>query len=178
MKRLLLVAVREYLENVRTKAFLVAVFMTPLLMAASFLVPALLEQKPPEQRTLAILDTTGVLGTEVGARLAARKAADDQTVLYAIEPVALAGTDVAAREADQAARRDDLDRRVLDGALFGYLVIRPSALDRKPGQPPSEYRTGNLFDQKVFADLSTDVRDVANARRRRRVRSTPRSPAS
>ena len=156
--------VREYLENVRTKAFLVAIFMTPLLMAASFVVPALLEQKPPEQRTIAVLDTTGVLGAEVGARVEARKAPDERTALYAVEPVPLAGADVAAREADQAARRDALDRRVLEGKLFGYLVIRPSALDRKPGQPPSEYRTGNLFDQKVFADLSTDLRDVANAR--------------
>lgn len=164
MKRLLLIALREYLENVRTKAFLVAVFMTPLLMAASFVVPALLEQKPPEQRAIAVLDTTGVLGAEVGARIAARKAPDERTVLYAVESVPLAGADVAAREADQAGRRADLDRRVLDGKLFGYLVLRPSALDRKAGQPPSEYRTGNLFDQKVFADLSTDLRDVANAR--------------
>lgn len=164
MRRLLLVALREYLENVRTKAFLIAIFMTPLLMAASFLVPALLEQKPPEQRTIALLDTTGVLGADVAARIAARRTPDEKSALYAVEQVALAGADVAAREADQAARRADLDRRVLDGKLFGYLVLRPSALERGDGQAPSEYRTGNLFDQKVYADLSNDVRDVVNAR--------------
>lgn len=164
MSRLFLVAVREYLENVRTKAFLIAIFLTPLLMGASFVVPMLLQQKAPERRTLALLDTTGVLVDEVATRLEARRGPHGKASLYAVERVALPGDDPAAREAAVLARRADLDRRVLDGALFAWVVLRPSALERVEGATPSEYRTGNLFDQKVYADLVAVLRDVVNAR--------------
>ena len=68
MNRLLCIAWREYVENVKTKAFLLAVFMTPVLMGLSFLIPKLLEGQRPEARRIAVADVQGELGPELVAR--------------------------------------------------------------------------------------------------------------
>ena len=177
--RLVTIAVREYLENVKTKAFLVAVLLTPLLMGMSFLIPMLLEGRKTEQRRIAIADTTGALAAGVAARLGAvggepagaapagdaaaggtKPAGAEAT--YAIETVPLVGADPEARAKDFETRREALKQRVLDGKLFAYVLLRPSALERKLGAPPSEYWTGNLIDHQVMEDVRGAVTDVAN----------------
>lgn len=164
MRQVWRIAVREYLENVRTKTFLVGIFLTPVLMGLSFLIPALLERQRTEQRRIALLDVTAAIGPEVARRLTARTAPGDPEPLYAVEVVDLAGADVAGREASVAAARDGLDARVKDGSLFAYVVLRPSALDRRPGSAPSEYRAGNLFDVKVIEQVRSDLADAVNDR--------------
>lgn len=157
MNRTLLVAAREYLENVRTKTFLVAVFMTPLLMGLSFLVPRLAEPKAPELKRLMVVDLTARLGPALAARLEARRAPDGKSPLYAAEVVTPAGAD------DAEARRRDLEARVLDGRLFAYLVLRPSALDRRTGAAPSEWWASNLFDQATLAHVTSDLQEAIAA---------------
>ena len=84
MNRLVHVAVREYLENVRTKAFLIAVFLTPLLLVGSFLVPKLLEGRRPEARRLAVVDVTGRLGDDVARRLGEHRIPGTAEPLYLV----------------------------------------------------------------------------------------------
>lgn len=163
MNRLVHVAVREYLENVRTKAFLIAVFLTPLLLVGSFLVPKLLEGRRPEARRLAVVDVTGRLGDDVARRLGEHRIPGTAEPLYLVERVAAEGPDPAAREAALPATRRALDARVLSGELFAYLVVRRSAFERGKDQPASEYRTGNLFDVKVIEQVRSDLADAVNA---------------
>jgi ABC-2 type transport system permease protein len=158
------IASREYLENVRTKTFLIGIFLTPVLMGLSFLVPALLEHQRTEQRRIALLDVTGEIGPDVARRLTARTMPGDPEPLYAVEVVDLPGADAAAREAGVAAAREGLDGRVKDGSLFAWVVLRPSALERRPGEAPSEYRAGNLFDVKVIEQVRADLGDAVNER--------------
>jgi len=158
------IALREYLENVRTKTFLIGIFLTPVLMGLSFVIPALLERQRTEQRKIAIADVTAALGPEVARRLTARSAPGDPEPLYAVESVPLPGDDVAAREKSVEAVRTGLDERVKDGSLFAYLVLRPSALERKEGSAASEYRAGNLFDVKVIEQVRADLTDAVNER--------------
>lgn len=61
MKRILLVLVREYLENVRTKAFLIGLVLTPVWMGLVFLVPALAQDTQKTEHVV-IVDETGKLG--------------------------------------------------------------------------------------------------------------------
>lgn len=165
MSRLLEIAWREYLENVRTKAFLIAVFMTPVIMGLSVLIPSMLEGKRPETRAIAIADVTGALGADVARKLAAHTAPGaPPTGLYTAEVVDLGPGDEAARAARLETARQDLDERVKRGDLFAYLVLRSSALARAKGAAPSEYRTANLFDVKAMEDVRNDVSDVVNAR--------------
>ena len=162
MKRLVLIAVREYLENVRTKAFLIAVFMTPVLLGLSFLIPALLEGTRPEARKIAIADVTGELMDRVTKRLTEKAAPGDPTIR--VERVELSGADPAAREQSLAEKRDELDRRVKGGDLFAWVAVRPSAMTHEKGATPSEYRTGNLIDTEIMDAVRIALSEVSKAR--------------
>ncbi len=65
------VAVREFSATVLTKAFLIGVFLPPLLMiGAVMLIPALMNQKPPKtQGRVAIIDQSGVTMEGIRAEL-------------------------------------------------------------------------------------------------------------
>lgn len=165
MRRLVQIALREYVENVRTKAFLIAICMTPVMIGLSFLVPSLLAGKRPETRAIAIADVSGVLGDDVGKRLSALEfPGTPPSKLYAIEPVDLGPGGVAEREVAMAGRREDLDARVRKGDLFAYVVIRPSALTRGKDAPPSEYRASNLVDVKAMEDVREKLAAAVRAR--------------
>ena len=62
MKRIWLVLVREYLENVRTKAFLIGIILTPLWFGMVFVVPLLAKGQEAETQHVVLVDETGVLG--------------------------------------------------------------------------------------------------------------------
>lgn len=62
-----LVARREYIENIRTKAFWIGIFMFPLLITLSMVVPTLLE-RAKSARHYAVVDQSGWLLEEVERR--------------------------------------------------------------------------------------------------------------
>lgn len=68
MSRFWAVVKREYLENVRTKAFLIGVVITPVWLAVVFFLPRMLEQTERTQRVV-IVDETETLGTALARRL-------------------------------------------------------------------------------------------------------------
>ncbi len=165
MNRLVIVAVREYLETVRTKAFVIAILMTPILMLAAFLIPKWAEGAKPEQRLLAVADLTGEIGSDVVLRLVRRTMPGDPTTpLYRVETVDVGQGDPAARSARLDEQRGALAARMRDGRLFGYLVIRPSALDRTSTAGASEWQSANLLDVKVMEDVRADLVETVNAR--------------
>jgi ABC-2 type transport system permease protein len=67
--RVWLVLKREYLENVRTKAFLLGLILTPLWMLLVVVVPQFAKDAAKTERVV-IVDGTGSLGAEVQAELA------------------------------------------------------------------------------------------------------------
>ena len=58
MRKMALVAWREYMDNVRTKGFWIGILAFPLIIALSATVPILLD-KSKEARTYAVLDQSG-----------------------------------------------------------------------------------------------------------------------
>lgn len=63
MKRIWLIFVREYLENVRTKAFLIGIVLTPLWFGMVFLIPMLGGGSKVDR--VVIVDETGLLATKL-----------------------------------------------------------------------------------------------------------------
>ena len=61
MSRIWCVVKREYLENVRTKAFLVGIVLTPIWMGLIFVIPALASSAGVKAQEVVIVDETGVL---------------------------------------------------------------------------------------------------------------------
>ena len=66
MRRILLIARRDYLASVRSKAFLVGLLVAPLLFGGSFLATVLLKGQPGKQvRHIAVVDKTGTAAAAI-----------------------------------------------------------------------------------------------------------------
>ena len=70
MSKIYMVARREYLDNVRTKAFWIGILAFPIIIALAVLVPILLA-KTKEARTYAVLDRSDFLLQEIEERIIA-----------------------------------------------------------------------------------------------------------
>ena len=104
MKQVWIVLRREYLERVKTKGFIMSTIALPVLMLGIMGLSAFLGvQAERSQRELAVIDYTGLIGDEVAGRV--------QSFGYEME---LLGRDVAL---------DDLDQRVMEEELEGYLIL-------------------------------------------------------
>lgn len=60
MKKTGLIVKREYLTRVRKKSFIIMTILGPLLMAALFIIPAHISQQTDQEKTIGIVDETGV----------------------------------------------------------------------------------------------------------------------
>jgi hypothetical protein len=59
MRNVYLVALREYVENARTRGFWIGIFMLPVVLFLSFQVPMLLEKKGSPIRHFVLVDLSG-----------------------------------------------------------------------------------------------------------------------
>lgn len=121
------VFIREYVATVRTKSFLAALVLMPLLMAATVALPFIAQHGAgPTDRVVAVVDRTGVLYDPLeraakqrnehhGERLADTA---DRFVLMMKRP-----------SADPGAQGYELSRRVRTGDLFAFVEIQENAFD-------------------------------------------------
>ncbi len=144
--RLFAIVRREYVERVRSKAFLIGTLLGPLFMTAFTVVPsALMATQRGKPLRIAVLDAAGGLGAPVEHALRERRVLGEPR--FVVEAAAVGTTD-AARTALRAA--------VLDGRLDGYLYLPPDALARSE----SEYygRTvSNVMDLGLMSQAVEDA---------------------
>jgi ABC-2 type transport system permease protein len=109
---------REYLERVRSKAFLVSTFLGPVLVAGFMLAPSILmERQRGKALRIAVVDATGTLRDGVEQELRRQRVAGESR--FVVMP---------AEGADAEAARGAARRGVVDGRLDGYLYLAPDAL--------------------------------------------------
>src|SRR5262249_12697183 len=125
MRKIWLIAVRDYNATVRTKTFLISLVSLPLLMGGSFVAQALLKEKGGKPRRYAVVDRTpggGVyprLEKAVEARnAAAEKAGERLVVLERVE----ASADTPEAVAEQ---RLALSDRVRAKEIRGFVEVGP-----------------------------------------------------
>jgi ABC-2 type transport system permease protein len=178
MRKLFAVVKREYVQRVRTKFFVIATILGPVLMAGFTIVPAMMFSiKAGGPTHLAIVDQTGRMYERVAKELMGGKerrsdnakaqipgqppGGDPKEQInqagklvkpsFALEEVRLDG-----RPLDEA--RKGLEVRIQNRELDGYLVLPPNLL--KDGQP--EYRARNTADlftrENVESSISRAVR--------------------
>ena len=140
MRKILLMAKRDYIASVRTKSFIIGLVVAPLLFGGGGLGVALLNKKTDlRDRRIAVLDRTGLVApsllraaAEKNAKEAYHKVTHAQTAaLYVLEAV-------APSPGDPDQQRLALSDRVRSRELFAFLEIWPQALH--PGQetkPPA-----------------------------------------
>jgi len=134
LRKILLLARRDYIESVRTKAFIIGLVVAPLLFGGGGFVAAMINKKTDlRDRRIAVLDHTGLVApfllraaSEKNAREAYDKFTHAQTApLYVLE-------DAAPSPGDPDPQRLALSDRVRRRELFAFLEIWPPALH--PGQ--------------------------------------------
>ncbi len=134
MSRLWPVVRREYLERVRSRAFVIGTVLGPLFMAAVSIGPSLLASRERgKPLRVVVLDATTGLGEPVSAALGEAKANGEPR--FEVEPP------LPATGAETARTR----QRVLEGRLDGYIFLPSDVLETSL----AEYRgsnTSNVMD--------------------------------
>jgi ABC-2 type transport system permease protein len=148
--RTLLIAQRDYLQIVRSKAYLVGLIFLPLFFGGSFFLLPLAFRTDAKEHRIAILDETGVSAAaviqaseEINRRAVNASGAGFQpTTRFVYEEV--------KPEADHTAQLLSLANRIRGGELYGAVDIGPEAL--KPSDPKQELvhyysNAGGIVDQ-------------------------------
>lgn len=132
---------REYLQRVRSKWFVIATLAAPLLMVALFAVPAILDDRNDDrERTMALVDETGVLYERVAPRLQ-----DGGFLMERAAPDEI----------------DDLDTRMRERELGGYMILGDATLRRgdvvlRTRESPSPLRALSI--RQAVAQSALEVR--------------------
>lgn len=122
--RLLAIVRREYLERIRSRAFLVGTLLGPLLMAGFTILPgALMATQRGKPLRIAVLDASGTLQATIEDALRARRVSGEAR--FVVEPPG-AGTPDELRASLRGA--------VLAGRLDGYLYLPPDAQSRSEAE--------------------------------------------
>ena len=161
MRNMFLIVKREYLQRVRTKAFIIFTVVTPLFMAAAILGPAkLVSMKSAGTRKIAVVASSREVGTAIRDQLQTPVAAGTESIdsdqspapKYAVE------TKIAGPED----LRKQLTAEVNDGKLDGYIWIT----DQDIANQKFSYSTKHASD---FIDASVVEMAVNNALMRSRM---------
>jgi ABC-2 type transport system permease protein len=178
MKKFFAVIKREYVQRVRTKFFVVATILGPVLMAGFTIVPALMfGLKAGGPTRLAVVDQTGKMYGRVAKELTSDRNGLSRSEEAAEEPPGLDNSpkerakqnaklvqaSFAVEEIKMNGRsleevRRELDQRVSGKELEGYIILPPNLL--RDEQPEFSARnTADLFTQsKVENSINRAVR--------------------
>jgi ABC-2 type transport system permease protein len=136
MRKMLTVARREYNAAVRSKAFLVSLFLMPILMGGGAVMQFVLkDQVDTQEKRFAIIDRTpdGQLAKALEAAAGTRNAKEivEPATGKRVRPSFTLEQVAASAETPQAVtqQRFELSKRVRNGEIFGFLEIGARVLD-------------------------------------------------
>jgi ABC-2 type transport system permease protein len=137
MRKIWVIAWREFNATVRTKAFVVGIVLMPVLMCGSVVVSIITEKlEDRSSQKIAIIDRTPgakiapILQTAVEKRNADsvnKKTGERSSPEFKLEIVSPGGSDEQAIEA----QRVELSKRVKDHEFIGFLEIGPDANNQR-----------------------------------------------
>jgi ABC-2 type transport system permease protein len=140
----------EFIEKVKTKAFLISLIMMPLIIGIFGFLPTFLASKPDENtKTVGVIDQTENLVTIVGDKLTEEFKLPNGKPNYAIMVITDENTDLEHLKKIGTAK-------MLSGAIDGYFVIPSDVM--KTGT--LEYRSenvGNIRDQERFSRVIENI---------------------
>jgi ABC-2 type transport system permease protein len=155
MNKALVVAKWEYVEKVRSKAFLIGLFLTPIIMLVMGVLPGLLAgQEDESTKVIGIIDATGEIADTLSQRMMKYKLSNGNPN-YLLRPIAV------GRNIDVQAASEDADAMVLSEEIEGYIVFGPHALE----DTVIEYRATSIGDFRLMSRLESNLRDIFSERR-------------
>jgi len=129
---ILVIAKREFIERVRTKAFVIGTILGPIFMAVIMVVPAVMASRLAKSVSITVIDAEGSLRALVEESLAGTgEAAPEAASNPMARPRNQASTKFVVKPpvgADLAAQREAAKQAVLKGTLDVYVVLPPDVL--------------------------------------------------
>lgn len=150
MREILIVLQREFLERVRSRAFLIGTVSFPLLFIALLAMPAVVEDRPSERGIVVVDDAPAGVAERLVASLTEREEGAD---VYHVEVVR--GTFEGMRE--------ELNARVLDESIHGWLALPADVLTANR----VHFRARNIANRTVLRDLRNAASGAVQAVRLR-----------
>ncbi|MBI1805337.1 MAG: ABC transporter permease [Ignavibacteriae bacterium] len=149
MTKAFVVARWEYFEKIKSKAFLISLFLTPALMVAMSVLPALLASRADtESKVIGIIDQSGEVATPLSKILEERFKLPDGEPNYILQPIGQAS--------DLSAGKRIADSLVLAESMEGYVVVGKSVMT----DSIVEYRSENIGNIRVTENINSALRDL------------------
>src|SRR5580698_3177509 len=149
MHNIWLIARREYLERIRTKAFLIATVLIPIFMGVFVFGSSYLESRTKSSAHIAILSTDTAFAGDLKRELQTGKSS---SMTVDIIPVA------STSDADAIRTRLDEDLHGKSGSLAGYLWVAPPAQQSmRPTFTWIPRSAGDLSTQETLSDAIRNV---------------------
>ncbi|HSQ76187.1 MAG TPA: ABC transporter permease, partial [Bacteroidota bacterium] len=149
----LAVARWEYLEKVKSKAFLIGLFLTPIIMVAMGVLPTIfVGQEDETTRAIGVIDPTGTLGESFALRLQTRYTLANGNPNYVVLPLAI-GRNINVEEAVQ-----DAALRVARDEIEGFCVLSAS-------DSVVEYRSKVVGDFQIGMRIEETLRELITDQR-------------
>lgn len=151
MNKTFVVAKWEYLEKVRSKAFIIGLFLMPMIIALTSILPGLLAGKEDEAtKVVGIIDATGGrLDSLLTLRMEKYRLSNGNPN-YLLRPIA------SGRNVDLAGACAAADEKVLTEEIEGYVVLTPTILQ----DSVIEYRSRDAGDIRLTSRLQSNLRAV------------------
>jgi len=149
VRKVSIVARREYAAMVRTKSFLISMFLVPALMAGSiFLQKALADRGSTEDKILVIFDHSGELTDDLKAAALARNTA--ATSKNADKARFILEFDDAKSLDDE--RRLALSEKIREGEIAAFVEFGSAVIDGE-GSTPDNSKIAYFAESLAFSDL-------------------------
>jgi ABC-2 type transport system permease protein len=156
MNKAFAVARWEYLEKVKSKAFIIGLFLTPVIMVGMGILPTLLAtQEDKETKAVGIIDRSGDIAAEFAERLQMRYTLSSGRPNYVVLPISL-GNSMPLEEAVAEA-----DSQVVRGKIEGYCIVHGTT----PQDTVVEYRTRVVGDFMLISRMEENLRTILSEKK-------------
>lgn len=154
MSKAFTVAKWEFLEKIKSKAFLFSLIIMPLIIVGMGVLPGLLASKEDDRTlTLGVIDESRSLVARLSDRIAEKYRKDDDAPMYVVRDLGLDGG------AD--ARRTEAVRLVAEGTLEGFFTIPATIFD----SGAVVYRARNIGNFRVQERFSRTIEEIITEER-------------
>ncbi len=151
MKKSLIIGKWEYLEKVKTKTFLISLFITPVIIIVFAIAPTWLSHEPPTStKVLGVIDSSRTYFQSLKEQISEFRLKDGQPGYILINLLESFKTISQIQK--------DADHDILTGKLEGYLIILNAGTD----SIKAEYFDKNTGDYRAKDDIAAAFNDARN----------------
>ncbi len=155
MNKALVVAKWEYFEKVKSKSFLIGLFITPLIMVAMGVLPSLLANKEDEStKIIGVIDATGEISEPLARKMEKYKLSNGSPN-YILQATGV------GKNVDIATASVEADAKVQANDLEGYIVLSANAFK----DTIVEYRSKAAGDFRLVNRLESNLKSILSERK-------------